>query len=59
MPRDHQTFSKLKKFLRGKSFCSDDEMIATLNDYLIDPHLEFFSEGVERLNDRWLRVVAS
>ena len=42
-----------------KSFCSDNEVIATFNSNLTDFHLEFYSEGIERFHDRWLRVVAS
>ena len=57
-PTDYHMFSHLKKFLRGKSFGSDDEVIATVEDYLSDLDSEFFSEGIESLRDRWLRVVA-
>ena len=57
-PTDYHMFSHLKKFLRGKSFGSDDEVIATVESYLSDLDSEFFSTGIESLHDRWLRVVA-
>ena len=57
-PTDYHMFSHLKKFLRGKSFDSDDEVIATVESYLSDLDSEFFSTGIESLHDRWLRVVA-
>ena len=31
---DYQIFSHVKKFLRGKSFASDDEVIMTIEVYL-------------------------
>ncbi len=58
-PSDYYLFSNLKKFLRGKNFCSDDEAIQTVEDYLHDLDFEFFSEGIQSLCDRWQRVVAS
>ena len=57
-PTDYHMFSHLKKFLRGKSFDSDDEVIATVESYLSDLDSEFFSTGIESLHERWLRVVA-
>ena len=58
-PTDYHMFSHLKKFLRGKSFESDDEAIATVEDYLGDLDQDFFSQGISSLRDRWYRVVAS
>ena len=57
-PTDYHMFSHLKKFLRGKSFGSDDEVIATVETYLRDLDSGFFSTGIESLHDRWLHVVA-
>ena len=58
-PTDYHLFSNLKKFLRGKNFSSDDEAITTVEDYLTDLNSEFFCKGIQSLNDRWQRVVAS
>jgi histone-lysine N-methyltransferase SETMAR len=58
-PTDYHMFSHLKKFLRGKSFGTDDEVISTVEAYLSDLDSEFFCTGIESLRDRWLRVVAS
>ena len=41
-PSDYHLFSKLKKFLHGKNFSSDDEAVTTVEDYLTDPNLEVF-----------------
>ena len=57
-PTDYHMFSHLKKFLRGKSFGFDDEVIATVETYLRDLDSGFFSTGIESLRDRWLHVVA-
>jgi histone-lysine N-methyltransferase SETMAR len=58
-PCDYHLFSNLKKFLRGKNLSSDNEAIRTVEDYLNDLNSEFFCQGIERLRDRWQRVVAS
>ena len=57
-PTDYHMFAHLKKFLRGKSFSSDDDVIATVETYLRDLDSGFFYTGIESLRDRWLRVVA-
>jgi hypothetical protein len=41
-PTDYHMFSHLKKFLRGKSFSSGDEAIATVEDYWSDFDSFFF-----------------
>ena len=45
-PTDYHLFSNLKKFLGGKNFSSDDEAIATVEDYLTDLNSEFFCKGI-------------
>ena len=54
----YHIFSHLKKFLRGKTFDSDDDVMATVQTFLRDLHSGFFSTGIESLRDRWQRVVA-
>lgn len=56
---DYHLFSNLKRFLRGQTFSSDDEVITTVEDYLNDLDSEFFCKGIQSLRDRWQRVVAS
>jgi [histone H3]-lysine36 N-dimethyltransferase SETMAR len=58
-PTDFHLFSNLKKFLRGKNFGADDEAIITAEDYLNELDSDFFSQGIESLPDRWVRVIAS
>ena len=58
-PSDYYLFSNLKKFLRGKNFASDDEAIDTVEEYLGGLDQQFFSQGVESLRDRWIRVIVS
>ncbi len=53
-------FLHLKRFLRGKSFGSDDEVITTVEDYLkVTLVQSFFFDGINSLRDRWQRVVAN
>ncbi len=58
-PSDYYLFSNLKKFLGGKDFSRDDEIIDTVEDYLNNLDSEFFCKGIQSLRDRWQRVVAS
>ncbi len=58
-PSDYHMFFHMKKFLRGKSFSSNDEVIRTVEDYIRDLDSKFFSNGISALHDRWQRVVAS
>jgi hypothetical protein len=41
-PTDYHMFLHLKRFLRGKSFGSDDEVITTVEDGLNNLDSEFF-----------------
>ena len=58
-PSDYHMLLHMKKFLRGKSFGSNDEVIRTVEDYISDLDSKFFSNGISALHDRWQRVVAS
>lgn len=58
-PRDCHLFSNLKKILRGKKFNSGNETISTIEDYSYYLNSNFFCQGIESSNDRWLRMVAS
>ena len=39
---NYYPLSNLKKFVRGKNFSSNDEVVTTVEDYLIDLNSEFF-----------------
>ena len=56
---DYHLFSNLKKFLRLKNFSSDDEAVATVEDYLTDLNSEFFCQDIQILHDCWQRVVVA
>lgn len=58
-PSDYHMFFHLKKFLRGKSFGSDDEVITTVDDYLGNLDSEFFFHEINSFRDRWQRVIAN
>ncbi len=58
-PSDYHMFLHLKRFLRGKSFGSDDEMITAVEDYLSNLGSEFFFDGISSLHDLWQCVVAN
>ena len=58
-PTNYHPLSNLKKFVRLKNFSSDDESVTTVEDYLTDLNSEFFCEGIQSLDDRWQRMVAS
>ena len=49
---DYHMFFHMKKFLRGKSFGSNDEVIRTVEDYLSGLDSKFFSNGISALHDR-------
>ena len=55
----YHPLSNLKKSVRLKNFSFDDEAVTTVEDYLTDLNSEFFCKGIQSLNDRWQRVVAS
>jgi len=58
-PSDYHMFFHMKKFLRSKSFDSNDEAVMTVEDYLKNRNSDFFSNGITTLYDRWQRIVAS
>ncbi len=55
---NYHMFSHSKKFLCGKSFGSNDEVIATVEGYFSDLDSEFVSSGVQSLLGLWQRMVA-
>lgn len=59
VPSDYHMFFHMKRFLRGKSFSSNDEVIRTVEGYLSDLDSRFLSNGIGALHDRWQRVVDS
>ncbi|KOC61211.1 Histone-lysine N-methyltransferase SETMAR [Habropoda laboriosa] len=56
-PSDFHLFPKLKKFLRGCRFSSDDELIAAVNVYFEDLQEKDFRDGITGLEHRWMNCI--
>ena len=55
-PSDHFLFSNLKKWLGGKRFYSNDEIIS--QTYFEDLEKSYFLEGIQKLEKRWTKCIA-
>lgn len=56
-PSDFWLFPHLKKFLRGKRFSSNEEVVAAVDGYfegLPDSH---YRDGIHKLEDRWNKCI--
>lgn len=58
-PTDYFLFAHLKKHLRGRSFDSNEDVIAAVETYLDSLPTEFFQQGISALPERWQRVIHS
>lgn len=56
-PCDFFLFSKLKNFLAGKKFSSNNDVIDAVNAYFNAQGKSFFSEGMKRLEFRWNKCI--
>jgi len=56
-PSDFWLFPHLKKFLRGKRFSSNEEVIATVEGYFAGLPENHFKDGIHKLEDRWNKCV--
>jgi [histone H3]-lysine36 N-dimethyltransferase SETMAR len=56
-PSDFHLFPNLKKFLRGKRFSNNDEVIATVNEYFEGLPENHFRDGINKLENRWNRCI--
>lgn len=56
-PCDFHLFPNLKKWLGGKKFASNDEVIASVNEYFEDQDASFYSRGIAALEHRWAKCV--
>jgi transposase len=54
-PSDFHLFPKLKKFLAGKRFRSNEEVINAVNTYFEALEESHFREGIEKLEKRWTK----
>ena len=57
-PSDFYLFADLKKMLKDKRFSSDDEIIATTEDYFEAKYNSFYKKSTESLEKRWNACIA-
>lgn len=56
-PSDYHLFRSLSSYLANKFFNSFDEVKNALLDYFASKNEKFFSDGIEKLMERWSMVV--
>lgn len=49
--------SNLKKWLSGKTFWSDAEVISAVNDYFSGLNKSYYTEGMTGLEKRWTKCI--
>lgn len=57
-PSDFYLFENLRKWLLGKRFQSNDDVQKQLDSYFNELSSEFYSKGVQMLEDRWSKCIA-
>ena len=56
-PSDFWLFPHLKKFMRGKHFSSNEEIIAAVEAYFSSLLESHFRDGIHKLEDNWTKCV--
>ncbi|CAH2100850.1 unnamed protein product [Euphydryas editha] len=56
-PRDFHRFPDLKKFMRGKRFSSNDEVITAVEAYFASLPDSHFRDGIPKLESRWNKCI--
>uniref|UniRef100_A0A7I4XUB2 Mariner Mos1 transposase n=1 Tax=Haemonchus contortus TaxID=6289 RepID=A0A7I4XUB2_HAECO len=56
-PSDYWLFSHLQRSLNGKKFETKDEVEKALDEFFKSQPPSFWEEGIDKLPDRWRRVV--
>jgi histone-lysine N-methyltransferase SETMAR len=56
-PSDFHLFPKLKIFLGGKKFCTNEALISTVNDYFEGLDENHFRDGIKKLEHRWTKCM--
>ena len=56
-PSNFRLFSHLKKFMRGKHFSSNDEVIAAVDEYFADLPENHYRDGIYKLEERWNKCI--
>ncbi|EFN89072.1 Histone-lysine N-methyltransferase SETMAR, partial [Harpegnathos saltator] len=56
-PCDFFLFPNLKKSLAGQKFESNEEVIAAMEAYFADLEKTYFSDGLKKLEHRWVKCI--
>ena len=56
-PSDYHLFGALKSYTRGISMQTDDEVKATVSEWLRRQSTEFYADGIKNLVPRWQKCV--
>lgn len=56
-PSDFFLFPNLKVSLAGQRFSSDEEAIAYVNDYFEEKNVNYYLEGLKKLEHRWNKCI--
>jgi len=54
---DYFLFPNMKKWLGGKKFGSNDEVIAETNTYFEGLEQSYFLEGIQKIEKRWTKCI--
>jgi len=57
-PSDYHLFGLLKDALRGRRFTSDEGVKEAVHEWLAAQPKAFFSEGIQKLLERWNKCIA-
>ena len=57
VPSDYFLLPNLKKWLGGKRFYSNDEIISQTNKYFEDLEKYYFLVGIQKLEKRWTKSI--
>jgi len=56
-PSDYYLFRSLQHFTKGKNYETKEEIQTDMTDFFNDKSKEFYREGIERLPERWSKVI--
>ncbi|CAK9795997.1 Histone-lysine N-methyltransferase SETMAR [Anthophora plagiata] len=56
-PSDFHLFPKLKTFLAGKRYQTNEEAIEAVNEYFCELEESHFRVGIEKLEKRWIKCI--
>ena len=57
-PSDYYLFPNMKKWLAGRRFYSNEEVIAETNAYFAELCQSSYSEGINKLEQRWTKRIS-